>query len=315
MDHPQARRRVKLTLHYDGGGFHGWQVQPGARTVQGELEAALSRLAAEPVGVLGAGRTDAGVHATGQVASALMPEKWAPAAVRRALNAILPPDIWVAEAEAVPAEFHARYDAAAREYEYRVGTEERCRSPFLRRYCWPLAERLDAGVLAQTAGMLVGEHSFRAFAKAGQPERGERCAVADSGWEPWEAGLLYRVRADRFLHHMVRYLVGTMVDAARGRRPARDVAVLLKGGGTAGGLETSPPAPAEGLFLTRVYYGVAGAWRGARGRGQAARAHGRQAGVREASVEMSPTDPDEPLRPATGSGAHDHTTTEDGDEQ
>jgi len=313
---------VKLTLHYDGGGFHGWQVQPGARTVQGELEAALSRLADERVGVLGAGRTDAGVHATGQVASALMPERWAPAEVRRALNAILPPDLWVAEAEAVPLDFHARYDATAREYEYRVGTEARCRSPFLRPYCWALAERLDAGVLAETAAALVGEHSFRAYAKSGQPERGERCTVVVSSWEPWDAGLLYRVRADRFLHHMVRYLVGTMVDAARGRRAAREVAALLAGGPGAGALETSPPAPAEGLYLTQVYYGVPGGWR--RGRGHAAETAASldddvEAVVspgagREASDVASPAGEDESLRPGPIAGAYDDTPLEDGDE-
>ncbi len=245
------RRRLKLTLHYDGGAFFGWQVQPGERTVQGELEAALSRLADQPVGVLGAGRTDRGVHATGQVAAALMPAKWTAEEARRALNAILPPDIWVAEAEEVPLSFHARYDAVAREYEYRVGTTAACRSPFVRPYCWALAEALDASVLTESAVLLVGEHSFRAFAKAGQPERGERCTVVESGWQSWDAGVVYRVRANRFLHHMVRYLVGTMVDVARGRRPQADIRALLQ---NEAGLETSPPAPAEGLFLTLVYY-------------------------------------------------------------
>ncbi len=255
-------RRFKLTLHYDGGAFFGWQVQPGARTVQGELEAALSRLAARPVGVLGAGRTDRGVHATGQVASALMPGKWSAAEVRRALNAILPGDLWVAAAESVPLEFHARYDAQAREYEYRVGTAAESRSPFLRPYCWALGGRgagsggeggleLDGGLLSAGAALLEGRHSFRAFAKAGQPGRGEECTVDLAWWEAWEAGPLFRIRANRFLHHMVRYLVGTLVEVARGRRPLEDVAGLLAG---EPGLETSAPAPAEGLFLTRVYY-------------------------------------------------------------
>ncbi len=251
---PQSARRIKLTLHYDGGAFFGWQVQPGARTVQGELEAALSRLMDRPVGVLGAGRTDRGVHATGQVASALLPEKWTAPATRRALNAVLPGDIWVAAAEEVPVEFHARYDAVAREYEYRVGMADVAHSPFLRPYCWALDARrepVDPALLAECASLLPGEHSFRAFAKAGQPERGERCTVQLADWGEWEAGPLLRVRANRFLHHMVRYLVGTMVDVARGRRPAADVRQLLWG---AAGLETSPPAPAEGLFLTRVYY-------------------------------------------------------------
>ncbi|HEX9108732.1 MAG TPA: hypothetical protein VF832_15915, partial [Longimicrobiales bacterium] len=141
-----------------------------------------------------------------------------------------------------------------REYEYRVGTAAHCRSPFLRPYCWPLAEGLDEAVLAEAAACLLGEHSFRALAKTGQPERGEHCTVLESRWEPWDAGQLYRVRANRFLHHMVRYLVGTMVDVARGRRPLAELPALLE---NAAGLETSPPAPAEGLFLTRVYYPAA----------------------------------------------------------
>ena len=258
MTFPLTERRIKLTLHYDGGAFLGWQVQPGARTVQGELEAALSRLADRPVGVLGAGRTDRGVHATGQVASAVMPGKWTAGAVRRALNAVLPPDVWVAAAEEVAPDFHARYDATAREYEYRVGTADQARSPFVRPYCWALETRrepVDRAALSASAALLVGEHSFRAFAKAGQPERGERCTVELAEWSTWQAGPLLRIRANRFLHHMVRYLVGTMVDVARGRRPPADVARLLAG---EAGMETSPPAPAEGLFLTRVYYSDAG---------------------------------------------------------
>lgn len=271
----QTERRFKLTLHYDGGAFFGWQVQPGARTVQGELEAVLSRLADRPVTVLGAGRTDRGVHATGQVASAALPAKWDGRSIRRALNALLPADVWVAAAEEVPLEFHARYDATSREYEYRVGTMEGAASPFLRPYCWVLGGRepVDEGVLAECAASFTGEHSFRAFAKAGQPGRGERCTVTLAEWERWVAGPLFRVRANRFLHHMVRYLVGTMVDAARGRRPASDLGRLLSGGS---GLETSPPAPPEGLFLTRVYYD--GTTRrhgdtGKRGHGDAGRRH------------------------------------------
>jgi tRNA pseudouridine38-40 synthase len=243
---------MRLTLQYDGGGFFGWQAQPDVRTVQTELEAMLSRLADRPVTVLAAGRTDRGVHATGQVASAVVPGRWTAATLRRALNALLPADLWVASAAEVPLSFHPRYDAVARAYVYRVGTTARASSPFRRRWCWPLRDRLDPAVLEEAAASLPGEHSFRAFAKAGQPERGERCTVLRARWTAWDStGLQFRITANRYLHHMVRYLVGTMVDAARGRRPASDMAALLAGGT---GLETSPPAPPEGLFLSRVYY-------------------------------------------------------------
>jgi tRNA pseudouridine38-40 synthase len=250
----QIERRIRLTLHYDGAGFYGWQRQPRVRTVQSELEAALTRLANRPTTVIGAGRTDRGVHALGQVASALLPAKWTAPALRRALNAILPADIWVAAADEVDLGFHARYDAVARSYLYRVGTAEAAASPFRRRWCWPLLETLDQGVLDELAALLPGEHSFRAFARAGQEERGDRCTVFSARWVAWdEVGVVLQITANRFLHHMVRYLVGTMVEAARGRRPPGEMARLLAGDT---GLETSPPAPPEGLFLRHVAYSM-----------------------------------------------------------
>jgi tRNA pseudouridine38-40 synthase len=249
---PVTERTIRLTLHYDGSGFAGWQVQPGQRTVQGELEAALARLTTRAGRVIAAGRTDAGVHATGQVVGTEVPAKWQPDALAKALNAVLPRDIWVAGAEEAREGFHARYDAVARGYTYRLGTEEAAASPFLRRWCWPLGQALRLEDLAEAASEFLGQHSFRAFAKAGQPERGEVCTVQRSEWRAWHGvGWEYRVVANRFLHHMVRYMVGTMVEAARRRRPVSDIRRLL---GSVPGLETSAPAPPEGLYLSRVYY-------------------------------------------------------------
>jgi len=243
--------RFQLTLHYDGSGFHGWQFQPELRTVQGELEAALSRIADAPRTVVGSGRTDTGVHASGQVASVDLPARWDEGRLLRALNGILPRDIWVEGVRAVRSDFHPRYDAVARTYQYRVGCSPRARSPFHRGWCWALGCELDQGLLHQGAAYLTGTHSFLAFAKAGQPERGDRCSVARAAWDGWELGYRFTITADRYLHHMVRYLVGTMVDVARGRRPLGDIPALL---GNEPGLETSPPAPPEGLFLARVEY-------------------------------------------------------------
>lgn len=245
-------RRLKITLHYDGSGFHGWQIQPERRTVQGEVDAVLSRLADRPVTSIAAGRTDTGVHATGQVIGVDMPGKWTAEAALKSVNALLPWDIWASKAEAVPSSFHARYDAVGRGYVYRIGTTRAAESPFRRRWCWALHDALDPEVLHEAAAALPGEHSFECYAKSGQPERGTRCVVHHARWVERPRGLEFRIVANRFLHHMVRYLVGTMVDAARGRRPASDVAGLLHG--TSSGLETSPPAPPEGLFLARVYY-------------------------------------------------------------
>lgn len=246
------RRRVKLTLHYDGAGFFGWQTQPGTRTVQGELESALERLTQVRASVIAAGRTDRGVHATGQVVGVTVPARWEPAELRRALNAVLPNDVWVVRAEAVPRSFHARYDAIGRAYVYRVGVDESAHSPFLRRWCWPLGRALAPAALEAAASRFPGEHSFRAFAKAGQPERGEMCTVHRVEWRPWSTlGWELHVTANRFLHHMVRYMVGTMVDVGLDRRPVDDVDRLLA---NEAGYETSVPAPPEGLFLSRVIY-------------------------------------------------------------
>ena len=246
-------RRVRLTLHYDGSGFHGWQVQAGQRTVQQVLEAALERLTTRPVRVAAAGRTDTGVHATGQVVSADVPAKWQPSELRRALNAVLPADVWVATAEEAAPDFHARFSATHRAYEYRLGTAEHAASPFHRGTCWVVEDELDPLLLDRCANLLLGDHSFRSFAATGQEQRGDRCIVYDSKWWDWPPlGLAYRVRANRFLHHMVRFLVGTMVDVARGRRPLADIERLLAG---EAGIVTSPPAPAHGLILTHVGYG------------------------------------------------------------
>jgi tRNA pseudouridine38-40 synthase len=248
-----GEHRIRLKLHYDGSAFVGWQVQPGGRTVQGELEAALQRITRGVARVTAAGRTDRGVHATGQVVGVVVPARWRPAELRRALNAVLPADMWVAESGEISNEFHARYDAVARGYTYRLGTAPVSRSPFFRGTCWTLGEALPLDVLNDAAARFVGKHSFRAFAKVGQPQRGERCIVYAADWVTWEpAGLRFRIVANRFLHHMVRYMVGTQVDVARGRRSPDEIDRLLA---NAPGLQMSPPAPAEGLFLTRVFYG------------------------------------------------------------
>jgi tRNA pseudouridine38-40 synthase len=152
-------------------------------------------------------------------------------------------------------DFHPRYDAVDRRYLYRVGTVARSASPFHRPWCWALGESLDPARLAEAAAALPGEHSFRRFSKAGQPERGERCTVLEAAWTPWdELGFAFSIRANRYLHHMVRYLVGTMVDVGRGRRDVAEMVALLED--PDGELRTSPPAPPEGLYLERVRYPV-----------------------------------------------------------
>jgi tRNA pseudouridine38-40 synthase len=246
-------RSVQLVLHYDGAGFSGWQRQPGERTVQGVLEAAVSRLCGEPVAVVGAGRTDAGVHARGQAAGLRVPEKWIASALRRSMNAILPDDVWIAAAFDMRDEFHPRYSAVSRSYSYFVGTDDLASSPFRRTHELVWKKPLDPVRLAGAASAVHGDHCFRAFAVKGTaPERDDhRCTVASAAWRERDGGLVFEITANRFLHHMVRFLVGTMLEVGEGRREVSDINGLLEQEDNS---RVSPPAPPHALFLERVEY-------------------------------------------------------------
>jgi len=251
-----AARPMLLVLHYDGGAFAGWQRQPRARTVQAEIEAALERLVGRRAAVIGSGRTDAGVHAVGQAAATTVPERWEPDTLARALNALLPSDVWVASACRMMRGFNPRRHATERTYCYRIGLDPGARSPFRRRWEWSLGGMgapVDEALLHAGAAALRGTHGFRALSSAGQEKAHYCCTVLEAqwqrradaiGWELW-------ITADRFLHRMVRFLVGIMVDVARGRRPLGDLVRLLDATDNRG---ASPPAPPDGLFLVGVRY-------------------------------------------------------------
>src|ERR1043166_2581264 len=155
-----AERTVQLVLHYDGAEFSGWQRQPERRTVQGVVEEALQRLCDAPVSALGSGRTDAGVHARGQAVGVIVPARWESAQLRRALNAVLPSDVWVARAAEMRPEFHARYSATARRYGYHVGTDEEANSPFRRRFELAFPREIDRVAVDQAAAAIIGDHCF-----------------------------------------------------------------------------------------------------------------------------------------------------------
>jgi tRNA pseudouridine38-40 synthase len=261
----------RITLAYDGTDFHGWQVQPGKPTVQGELQAALGRITGETPLPQGSGRTDAGVHALAQVASFTLHAPIPPENLLRALNRTLPPSIRVTEAKTAPSAFHARHSATAKTYEYRIFRGELC-PPFLARYVYPCRWQLDARALEESARIFLGEHDFASFA-ATDPDLASRnpeteaegeertvklCAVRTiftSGWERKhsEAGemLVYRVRGNGFLHHMVRNLVGTMLDVGRGQIRVEDLGAILDARSRSA---AGPTAPAQGLFLHSVEY-------------------------------------------------------------
>lgn len=246
-------RTVQLVLHYDGSGFAGWQRQARDRTVQAVLEEAVSRLCDRPVAVLGSGRTDAGVHARGQAAGVRIPDSWTPDRLRRALNAILPEDVWVAAAHEMAPAFHARFDATGRRYSYYLGTDDEARSPFRSRWEWAPGRSLNRAALDAGARAVRGEHIFRAFAVKGTaPQHDDhRCTVTHAAWHERPGGLVFEIEANRYLHHMVRLLVGTMVDAASGRRDPDSLAALLD---ARDNLTTPPPAPAHALVLDAVRY-------------------------------------------------------------
>jgi tRNA pseudouridine38-40 synthase len=246
-------RSVQLVLHYDGSRFSGWQRQPGERTVQGDLEAAVSKLCGAPITVVGAGRTDAGVHARGQAAGVRVPDKWSALALRRSMNAILPDDVWIAAAFEMREDFHPRYSAVSRSYSYYVGTDDFASSPFRRTTELVWKKPLELKRLAAAASAIEGEHCFRAFAVKGTaPERDDhRCTVSRAAWRERAGGLVFEIRSDRFLHHKVRFLVGTMREIGEGRREPGAIAELLKQEDNS---KVAKPAPPHGLFLERVEY-------------------------------------------------------------
>jgi tRNA pseudouridine38-40 synthase len=246
-------RTFLATLHFDGTGFVGWQRQPAGRSVQAEFEHVLERLFGARTPAQAAGRTDAGVHAEGLGVSFPAPDQWTASDLRRALNALLPRDCWAAAVAPMQPGFHARKSALTRRYRYDIGTDEAAASPFRRPFEWALARPLDAVALRAGATLLHGEHDFRAFAVTGQPRRHHRgcIAVAEWGERSGGRGVSFHVEADRFLHHMVRMLVGTLVDIGLARRPLSDIEMLLELGDNQ---RTSPPAPPQGLYFVRATY-------------------------------------------------------------
>ena len=248
-------RPILAVVHYDGGQFVGWQRQSAGRTVQSEFEAVLERLTGRRTVATGAGRTDTGVHAIGQGVGFGADERWSadPRGLHRALNALLPRDIWVEGVHAMRAGFHARRSATARRYRYVIGTDDAGRSPFRRPYEWALGRPLDLARLTEAALLLPGSHEFHGLAAAGAARPDYRCRVALAQWAPRAdgTGVTFTIESDRFLHRMVRFVVGTMVDIGLERRPSSDLSQLLT---ATDNLAASPPAPPQGLYLEAVRY-------------------------------------------------------------
>jgi tRNA pseudouridine38-40 synthase len=246
-----ARRNLKLVLEYDGARYHGWQRQQNAPTIQEAIETALTRLIGEAVRVMGSGRTDAGVHALGQVANFFTASRLPLSAFINGLNSLLPPDIAVLEAVEAAQDFHARKSARAKTYAYHL-LNRPSRSPLGRARTWWIAQPLDLAVMEIAAQALIGEHDFSAFQASGASVKNPVRIVTRAQWERQPPDLLiFTITATGFLRGMVRSLVGTMVEIGKGKRPASDLAELLQTGERR---RAGPTAPPQGLFLVDVEY-------------------------------------------------------------
>ena len=246
-------RNLKLTIAYDGTEYAGWQRQANGVSVQGLLEDALAAIEGSPVTLHGAGRTDAGVHALGQVASVRLTAAIAAARLPRALNAVLPTDVRVLSAEEMSPEFHARFSATGKAYEYRIVNAPFV-SPFVRRYVWHVPHRLDFGAIDAATAMLQGRHDFAAFQSAGSVKPTSDRTITAIEWTPGsgaDVARVLRISGDGFLRHMVRNIAGTLIEFGRGRWPPAEMAAILASRDRRRAGVTAPP---QGLFLVAVMY-------------------------------------------------------------
>lgn len=243
-------QRFKAVVEYDGTAYHGWQLQSNVPTIQGELERVLAAILQTPTRVHGAGRTDAGVHATGQVAH--FDARWRhPAdALQRACNALLPPDIAVRSIATVSDRFHARHSARAKTYVYRI-LNQPIPSPLKRFYCWHITDTLDVTVMAQAAEFLAGSHDFAAFGSPTDGTPSTAREILDARWEAHDSTLQFTIRGTGFLRYMVRSLVGTLVMVGRGKMSPEEFREVLASRKRS---LAGPTAPAVGLCLVQVEY-------------------------------------------------------------
>jgi tRNA pseudouridine38-40 synthase len=241
-------RNLKLTLEYDGSDFFGWQVQPEVRTVQGVLGESLRCLLQEPVKIIGAGRTDAGVHALGQVANFNTESGMLLREIYRGLNSLLPSDMIVQRVENAPEKFHARYDATSRCYLYRISSRP---TALHRHFVWTVLTPLDVSQMRQAAEVLLGAHDFSGFCLGPGEKSHCRCAVESLSVRRAKGEIHFRIEADRFLRAMVRVIVGRLVEVGRGHLSQNDFLTFLKKGSDR---QPIAVAPAQGLCLLKVKY-------------------------------------------------------------
>jgi tRNA pseudouridine38-40 synthase len=242
------QRNVKLEIEYDGTDFHGWQMQPKLRTVQGDIQEALKTILRHEVSLIGAGRTDVGVHALGQVANFKTDNPLESENIVEALNGLLHHDVVIKKAQEVSPDFHSRYSATSRKYKYRIYPG---RTAVLSRYVWEVSYSLKLDEMFKAVEHIKGEHDFSSLCVAESAKKNNLCGVTDAGWEQSGDELIFRIEANRFLHSMVRSLVGTLVEVGRGYFSVSDFVGIMKAKDRR---KAGPTAPACGLYLVEVKY-------------------------------------------------------------
>ena len=242
------QRNIKLEIEYDGTEFYGWQVQPKLRTVQGEIQERLKTILNQEVNLIGAGRTDVGVHALSQVANFKTDNPLDSETILKGLNGLLPQDVAVKKVQEVDSDFHARYSATSRLYRYRI---YRGRTVILRRYVWEVLYSLNLERIVRATQGIQGEHDFSSFCVAESAKDNSVCNVTLASWEEYGDELLLKIGANRFLHTMVRSLVGTLVEVGRGYFSVEDFSDIMKAKDRR---KAGPTASACGLCLVEVKY-------------------------------------------------------------
>lgn len=238
----------KLKIEYDGKKFSGWQIQPNLRTVQGVIEKTIADISGRKSNLICAGRTDAGVHAFGQVANFKSIIDWGADSIMKALNRVLPDDITILSCEEVESDFNARYSALARSYEYRIYNG---RSSIRRDFYWNYPTRINLARLKRLSGMLIGEHDFRSFCVKKSQKESNLCTVTNSRWTKKGKDYTFQITANRFLHGMVRGLVGTMIKISAGFLEEQVFEELLTNPKRSEKVFTAPP---NGLYLMEITY-------------------------------------------------------------
>jgi tRNA pseudouridine38-40 synthase len=240
--------RFRLLIEYDGTDYAGWQVQKNKRTVQGDIEQSLELVLKHRVRVIGAGRTDSGVHAWGQVAHFDSDLDVEPALIKRSLNGILRKTIRIKQVDSVEPEFHARFSAKWRSYRYQISPVPVALS---RNYVWHISYNLNLHQMQSAADQIVGIHDFRSFARSISAVPHHVCEVAEAIWQEEKELIIFKIRANRFLHGMIRALVGTFIDIGRGKLPVNDFSQIFVAYDRK---RASQSAPARGLILEQVEY-------------------------------------------------------------